>query len=235
MEDYRDRGEPHLLARLARYGMMTGAAALVFASGMASGMFVDGTSETILAYKTQASSRQKTASRRAPMLASHVRPAVRERDQVSMQPANGMIQAAWFPANNTVHWDVSLAPGQSMSGLSIRNTHSDRNLVVVLNAIAPNGEWIRAGVINVAAGREGIVHPPTGSYAMTVLSLPTTTPYEQLDRATASETVYFDLLDPESADTQPATRFQVADGQPQRLPDLATYASRSRATDDANG
>lgn len=220
MEDYEDEGSPHPLTRILKYVAMTGVAALVFASGMASGMLVDGTSETLLAYRQQIESKSAPKSRKVPVVVTYSQPAP--------QPVADMMQAAWFPENNTVRWDVSLAPGQSMSGLSVRNTHTDRNLVIVLNAIGSTGEWIRAGVVNVAAGREAVVHPPTGSYSMTVLSMPVTMPYSELERASTSRTVYFDLLDPETADTQPVTRFQIADGEPQRLPDLTTYALQDR-------
>lgn len=223
MDDYDDTGEAPLLARVFRYVTMVGATGLVFASGMASGMLVDGTSETIQAYRATVVERPRAT--RPSTRISYV-PSGPE------QPAIRPVTAAWFPAHNSVSWNVSLAPGQSMSGLSVRNAYADRNLVVILNAVGTDGRWIRAGVVNVAAGREAAVHPPTGSYAMTVIQLPVAMAYSDMDRAPASPAVYFDLTDAETADSTPATRFQVADGRVDRLPDLATYASREAEQDD---
>jgi hypothetical protein len=208
---------------MLKYAAMAGATALVFASGMASGMLVDGTSETIQAYRSATVSRP--TPRRSPVPASY------QRQPAQTAPA---VVTAWFPEHNSVRWDLSLAPGQDMSGLSIRNAHTDCNLVVVLNAVGADGRWIRAGVVNVAAGREAIVHPPTGSYAMTVVQLPLDMAYSDMARAPTSRTVYFNLTDAETATSLPVTRFQVADGQPDRLPDLTTYASgREDGGDDA--
>lgn len=230
MEDDEAQYKAHPVTRGLKYMAMMGTAALVFASGMASGMFVDGTSETILAYRTQAvaTPRHQTVTRA--MAISYEQPA---RSAVAPAMARPAIGTAWFPEHNSVRWDVSLAPGQDMSGLSIRNAHSDRNLVVILNAVGQSGEWIRAGIVNVAAGREAVVHPPTGSYAMTVVAMPLDMPYDDMERAATSQTAYFDLMDAEGADTVPVTRFQVTNGEPQRLPDLTTYAS-SRADRDAD-
>jgi len=223
MDHYDDETETSLFARMLRYGAMVGAAGLVFGSGMASGMLVDGTSETLQAYRSS--------------VVEHARPR-RSPVPVSYQPApmqearpEAPVAAAWFPENSSVRWDVSLAPGQDMSGLSIRNAHTDRNLVVILNAVGSDGQWIRAGIVNVAAGREAAVHPPTGSYAMTVVQLPLTMAYSDMERAPTSRTVYFDLADAETADSVPVTRFQFADGQTSRLPDLTTYASREGGRD----
>lgn len=224
MDEYED--EAPLFARLLKYAAMAGATALIFASGMASGMLVDGTSETIQAYRMQVVAPARTAARPAAVQVSY-RP----------QPQPGtpaVAAAAWFPEHNSVRWDVSLAPGQEMSGLSVRNTRTDRNLVLILSAVGSDGQWIRAGVVNVAAGREAVVHPPTGSYAMTVLQLPLDMPYSDLEQAETSRTAYFDLTDAETAASTPVTRFQIADGQPDRLPDLTTYAARaSDGGDDA--
>jgi len=224
MDHYGDETGTSFIAGMLRYATMVGAAGLVFASGMASGMLVDGTSKTLQTYRSTVAERPRP--RRSPVLVSYQPTQSPQRAQVAAP-----VDAAWFPENSSVHWDVSLAPGQDMSGLSLRNAHDDRNLVVVLNAVGSDGQWVRAGVVNVAAGREAAIHPPTGSYAMTVLQLPLTMAYSDLERATASRTVYFDLADPETAATVPVTRFQIVDGQPDRLPDLTTYASR----DEKNG
>ena len=216
----QDKEDTPLYARILRYAAMAGATALVFASGMASGMLVDGTSETLQAYRTQIAAPARVAVSRTPVQVSY------RQQPVTAASTPSPMQAAWFPEHNSVRWDVSLAPGQDMSGLSVRNAHTDRNLVVVLNAVGSDGQWIRAGLINVAAGREAVVHPPTGSYAMTVLQLPLTMAYTDLERAETSRTVYFDLTDAETAASIPVTRFQVSDGQASRLPDLTTYAAR---------
>lgn len=221
-DDYREEGDSHALRRVVT-SVLIGAA---FMCGLGSGLLADGTSETLLAYRAEmpryrmpteagAASSATTLDRTRPVAVVASAP---ERAMTTM------MTDAWFPDNNTMTWDIGLAPGQSLSGLSVRNSDSANNMIATLYVLAADGRWIRAGLLHVRAGHEAVVHPPVGSYAMTYTTVARTTPYASSLNRSASRVVYFDLADPETAGEPPQTRFASVAGTPKRLPDLDSYS-----------
>lgn len=221
-EEYRQEGEGRVFRRVLT-SILIG---IAFMCGLGSGMLADGTSETLLAYRAELpryQSPNEASDKPATVAMDRTRPVA------VASPAEAMTTAVmtdeWFPENNTMNWDIGLAQGQSLSGLSVRNSDSVSNMIATLYVLAADGRWIRAGLLHVRAGHEAVVHPPVGSYAMTYTTVAKTTPYASSLNRSASRVVYFDLADPEAANEEPQTRFASMSGTPTRLPDLRSYGS----------
>lgn len=142
-------------------------------------------------------------------------------------PAN-----AWIPVNNTIQWTTPVAPGQPLSGLSIRNGDQDINLIAHLAAMSTTGAWIPVASMTIAAGREGIIHPPAGQYSMTLVAAPKGMAFERVATLKPSPATLFrmDPVQPSSGMGEPI-RFSVSKGIIQRLPDPMRAMSSSRARD----
>lgn len=127
---------------------------------------------------------------------------------------------AWIPVNNTIQWTTPVAPGQPLSGLSIRNGDQEVNLIAHLAAMSTTGAWIPVASMTIAAGREGIIHPPAGQYSMTLVAAPKGMAFERVASLKPSPATLFrmDPVPPSSTVVEPV-RFSVSKGVVQRLPD----------------
>lgn len=138
--------------------------------------------------------------------------------------------AAWFPANNTVQWATSAAPGQALSGVSVRNGDQDMNLIAHLSARAANGGWIPVASMTISPGRESILRPPAGDYAMQLVASPIDMPYDRIAALPKSPPTTF-ALTPQTPSAIPSVRFDVSEGVVKRLPDPNAAGTRTtRAT-----
>jgi hypothetical protein len=211
-------------SRRIRIGL-AGAAAMVLAAasaGGAMGWVMGGTTEAISAYKTKAVTAVPEKAVIEP-----VEPAAATVAVVT-EPASRT--AAWFPANNTVQWATSAAPGQALSGVSVRNGDQDMNLIAHLSARAANGGWIPVASMTISPGRESILRPPAGDYAMQLVASPIDMPYDRIAALPKSPPTSFALA-PQNPSAIPSVRFDVSEGVVKRLPDPnATGARTTRAT-----
>lgn len=139
---------------------------------------------------------------------------------------------AWIPVNNTIQWTTPVAPGQPLSGLSIRNGDQDINLIAHLAAMSTTGIWIPVASMTIAAGREGIIHPPAGQYSMTLVAAPKGMAFERVATLKPSPATLFrmDPVQPSSGMGEPI-RFSVSKGIIQRLTDPMRAMSPARARD----
>lgn len=186
------------------------------------GWVMGGTTEAISDYKSKA-----VAAVPEKNVIDPVEPAA---DTVTVVTEPAPRTAAWFPANNTVQWATSAAPGQALSGVSVRNGDQDMNLIAHLSARAANGGWIPVASMTISPGRESILRPPTGDYAMQLVASPVDMPYDRIAALPKSPPTTF-ALTPQTPSTIPSVRFDVSEGVVKRLPDPNAMETRAtRAT-----
>ena len=147
-------------------------------------------------------------------------------------PMQALPADAWIPVNNTIQWTTPIAPGQPLSGLSIRNGDQDVSLIAHLAAMSTTGTWMPVASMTIAAGREGIIHPPAGQYSMTLVAAPKGMAFERVATLKPSPATLFrmDPVPPSSGVGEPI-RFSVSKGIIQRLPDPMRTMASMRARD----
>lgn len=197
-------------------------------AGGAMGWVMGGTSSTIKEYKSR-------TLVPVPMAGSNDRV---ERDavqaySVSTLPKNDAPEPvkAWFPDNNTVQWSTTVAPGQPLSAISLRNGDQSVNLIAHLTARGTNGGMVPVASMTVSPGRESVLHPPAGDYAMEIVTSPIDMPYDRIASLPRSRPASFSLP-AQDHNAIPSVRFEVSKGIIRRLPD--PNASRPVAGDESD-
>lgn len=180
------------------------------------GWMMGGTTESIRQF-------EKTAKRTVPSTSGHGIIPTADAAPVPITgpaPTPVLPADAWIPVNNTIQWTTPVAPGQPLSGLSIRNGDQDMNLIAHLAAMSTAGAWLPVASMTIAAGREGIIHPPAGQYSMTLVAAPKDMAFERVASLKPSAATLFrmDPVPPSSNIGEPV-RFSVSKGIIQRLPD----------------
>ncbi len=179
------------------------------------GWVMGGTTSTIRQYKSQ-------TLVPIPMAGSNDRV---ERETVRAHTVSTMEQPrtpepveAWFPDNNTVQWSTSVAPGQPLSGISLRNGDQSVNLIAHLTARGTNGGMVPIASMTVSPGRESVLHPPAGDYAMEIVVSPIDMPFDRIASLPRSKPASF-ALPAQDPNVVPSVRFEVSKGVIRRLPD----------------
>lgn len=210
--------------RRIRIGLTAAGAAVLMAAtgGAAMGWVMGGTTEAISSYKkTAASTLPKSDG--GPKMSASATDAGTTTTSAAVSTATPTPE--FFPANNTIQWSTSIAPGQALSGVSIRNGDTDTNLIAHLSARGTGGSWIPVASMTVSPGREAIVNPPPGNYAMELVASPVTMPYDRIASLARSPAVRFPL-EALPQGSMPRVRFAVSDGRIDRLPDPASSGAR---------
>jgi hypothetical protein len=210
---------------------MVGVAAITLmaaSGGTAMGWMMGGTTEAIETYKKTAITKVPTADATTSTLVNLPTATGPATTPATIAPPSMAAPApvpAFFPANNTIQWATSVAPGQALSGVSVRNGDTDTNLIAHLTARAVDGSWTPVASMTVSPGRESVLRPPAGEYAMQLVASPTTMPYDRIASIPRSPAVNFSLA-PQAQGAMPAVRFSVSKGRIDRLPDPTATASR---------
>lgn len=196
-------------------------------AGGAMGWMVGGTTSTIAEYKAT----PKTPIPRAGTGES-VRPAAASIQTIEPAADEATGPTAYFPENNTVQWSTTVAPGQSLSAISVRNGDQKVNLIAHLAARGTAGGMIPVASMTVSPGREAVIRPPSGEYAMQIVTSPVNMPYDRIATLPRSAPAMFGLA-PQDVKAVPAVRFEVSKGIIRRLPD-PNAASADTRPDDAD-
>lgn len=222
--------------RRIRMGMAGLAAVTLTAAsgGAAMGWVMGGTTADIETYKRSVTTRVPSAGRSSSSLVSLPSNGASSPATMAMaaipQPA-----PAYFPANNTVQWATSVAPGQALSGISVRNGDTDTNLIAHFTARAVDGSWMPVASMTISPGRESVLHPPAGEYAMQLVASPITMAYDRIASIPRSPAVNF-VLPPQSPSATPSVRYSISRGRIDRLPDPSMgAASTEMATRSVTG
>jgi hypothetical protein len=207
---------PATRRRRIRIGMIGATALALGAAGIAGAMgwVMGGTTEAIRDYDR----RTESTTAKDPVRIVESDPATVPAATTVPLAAPRYPADAWVPVNNAIQWASPIPPGTPLSGLSVRNGDQDVHLVVHLAARSTAGGWIPVASMTVAAGREGILHPPAGDYSMTLVAAPVGMAFDRVAGLPASPATTF-RMDPtlRQGGIEPV-RFSVSKGTVRRLP-----------------
>lgn len=136
-----------------------------FATGIVTGMIVDGSLEIINAYRMNTQHRTSLAS--APVSESQL-----VEDNGNTQASQAEPKDQWFPENNKVDWALSIRADQILLGLTIHNESNDLNRRVLLQRRAGNA-YALAATLFVRAKQTATIKIPSGEYRVDVATSPT--------------------------------------------------------------
>lgn len=206
------------LAGIAALGLTAASA------GGAMGWMIGGTTATIAEYKSRpVASVPRAGSHSDTGIAPVTTRAVMTAE--ASGSASPIPAKAWFPENNTVQWATAVAPGQQLSGISLRNGDQAVNLIAHLTARGTTGGMVPVASMTVSPGREAVLHPPAGDYAMEIVTSPVDMPYERVGTLPRSKPASF-TLPTQDQNAIPTVRFEVSQGVIRRLPDPTAGSTR---------
>jgi len=215
-------GMPHTRRRRRIRIVLLGAASIALVAASAAGTMgwlMSGTTASIREFDRKAEAAVPAAgATRIVSSEDAIEPTSAITDRSGTMPA-ALPANAWIPVNNAIQWTTPVAPGQPLSGLSVRNGDADVTLIAHLAARAANGAWTPIASMTVAPGKEAILHPPAGDYSMTLVAAPVGMAFDQIAGLKPSPATVFRMnpvVQPASG-TEPV-RFSISKGVVKRLP-----------------